>query len=130
MLSINSVIRSLKFRPGDVIYVLDIAYGSVKKLVSFVAEQCGATVVVGKVPSSALKSQQSIVDIVRDTLPASGVKLAVFDHVTSNTALVLPVKELTALCHERGARVLIDGAHALGMLDLDIPAIGADYYVR
>jgi selenocysteine lyase/cysteine desulfurase len=56
-------------------------------------------------------------------------RFAVFDHVTSNTALVLPVERLTKLCREKGVRVLIDGAHAPGMLSLDLSAIGADYYV-
>jgi len=53
----------------------------------------------------------------------------ILDHVTSPTAVVFPVRELTSLCHEAGAKVMIDGAHAPGMLALDIPAIDADWYV-
>src|SRR5581483_1686741 len=49
--------------------------------------------------------------------------------ITSPTAIVFPVRELTALCRAAGARVLIDGAHAPGMLALDVPSIGADWYV-
>ena len=47
-----------------------------------------------------------------------------FDHITSNTALVLPVQRLAALCRRRGVKVLIDGAHALGSVELDVRAIG------
>ena len=54
-------------------------------------------------------------------------RLVILDHVTSPTAIVFPVRELTALCHQAGAKVLIDGAHAPGMLSLDIPAIEADW---
>jgi isopenicillin-N epimerase len=56
-------------------------------------------------------------------------KLAIFDHVASHSALVLPVAALTRLAHEAGAHVMIDGAHAPGMLPLDVPAIGAEWYV-
>ncbi|WP_456843689.1 aminotransferase class V-fold PLP-dependent enzyme [Bradyrhizobium sp. USDA 4510] len=56
-------------------------------------------------------------------------RLVILDHVSSPTATVFPVRELTALCREAGAKVLIDGAHAPGMLSLDIPSIGADWYV-
>jgi isopenicillin-N epimerase len=56
--------------------------------------------------------------------------LAVIDHVTSNTAIVLPVQRLAALFHAAGASVLVDGAHAVGMLDLNLTELGADYYVR
>ena len=56
-------------------------------------------------------------------------RLAVFDHVTSETATVLPIAVLAALCRSRGVPLLVDGAHAPGMLDLDIAAVGADWYV-
>jgi isopenicillin-N epimerase len=56
-------------------------------------------------------------------------RLVILDHVASPTAAVFPVRELTRLCHDAGAKVLIDGAHAPGMLTLDIPSIGADWYV-
>jgi isopenicillin-N epimerase len=56
-------------------------------------------------------------------------RLVILDHVASPTAALFPVRELTRLCHDAGAQVLIDGAHAPGMLTLDIPSIGADWYV-
>jgi isopenicillin-N epimerase len=55
-------------------------------------------------------------------------RLAIIDHIASRTAIVFPVAEITAALHAKGARVLIDGAHALGQLPLDLEAIGADWY--
>src|SRR5258708_3208744 len=56
-------------------------------------------------------------------------RLVVLDHVSSPTGLIFPVAELTALGRARGVRVLIDGAHGPGQLELDVPALGADWYV-
>jgi isopenicillin-N epimerase len=55
--------------------------------------------------------------------------LSFLDHVTSPTAVIFPICELVAQCRAAGARVLVDGAHAPGMLSLDVPAVGADWYV-
>jgi isopenicillin-N epimerase len=49
--------------------------------------------------------------------------------VTSPTAVIFPIRELVAQCRAAGALVLVDGAHAPGMLSLDVPAVGADWYV-
>src|SRR5262249_12292404 len=56
-------------------------------------------------------------------------KLAIFDHIASHSALLLPAAALTQLAHEAGAKVMIDGAHAPGQIALDVPALGADWYV-
>jgi len=56
-------------------------------------------------------------------------RLAVFDHITSAGATVLPVREIAALCREHGVPVAIDGAHAPGQVSLDVPALGVDWYV-
>ena len=107
--SINAVIRSLKFTPDDVIFMLDIGYGSIKKLALWMGEQTGARVVVASIRVCELTSVPDFMRAVREAMPLTGVKLAVFDYITSNSALVLPVSELVTLAHERGARVLIDG---------------------
>jgi isopenicillin-N epimerase len=55
-------------------------------------------------------------------------RLAVIDHVTSQTALVFPIGELVRELEARGIDVLVDGAHAPGMVDLDIGALAPAYY--
>jgi isopenicillin-N epimerase len=64
-------------------------------------------------------------------LAAAGprVRLALIDHISSSTALVFPVARLAAALRQRGIPLFIDGAHAIGHVPLDLPAIGADWYV-
>lgn len=124
---LNTVIRSCGISEGDCVYMLDIGYGSVKKMLEHVCNSVGAEVIMQHV-SFPLHSEDDLVELVSRTLPSTA-RLAVFDHITSNTAICMPVAKLVEVCHSRGVPVLIDGAHALGMLDLDIPSIGADYYV-
>src|SRR5262249_54964560 len=69
-------------------------------------------------------------DVIEPILDSIGArtKLVVVDHVTAQTALVLPVAEIAAACRARGVPVLLDGAHAPGSRPVAIPALGADWY--
>ncbi|KAL4425559.1 hypothetical protein ABPG75_009575 [Micractinium tetrahymenae] len=126
---LNTVIQSLRGRvdPGDALFSLDIGYGSVKKMLAVVAEQTGAEHVELAV-QLPLSSPEEVVEQVAAALPPN-TRFAVFDAVTSNTAILLPICQLVELCQSRGIEVLIDGAHALGMLPLDLQHLGADYFV-
>ena len=128
-IGLNTVIASCSrtWAPGDEVVVLDIGYGAVKNMVEERCKAVGSTMVEVAIHFPLL-SEDEVVDAVAAALTPR-TRLAVFDHVTSNTALLLPVERLAALCHQHGVTVLIDGAHALGMLDLNLPAINADYYV-
>lgn len=126
-MGLNTVISSIPLGPGDAMYILDVGYGSVRKMVEAACSAAGATVVVGSLPLP-VSGPQDVVDLVGRTLPA-GARLAVVDVVTSNTALTLPVEDIVRLCHDRGVPVLVDAAHALGALPLDITALGADWVV-
>jgi isopenicillin-N epimerase len=123
----NAVLRSLDFRAGDEILVTDLAYGAIAKAVRYVAQRSGATIVEAHIPLP-LDDSAAIVAAVAARL-GPRTRLAVFDHIASASALVLPVAELARLAHDAGARVLIDGAHAPGQVPLDLPATGADWYV-
>jgi len=125
---LNAVLRSVPLKAGEAVFFFDCTYNSVKKMIRQRCEDSGAEAVEVPLPLAALSSPQDITDAVVEALPAR-CALAVFDHVTSNSALLLPVGELVRVCQARGALVLIDGAHGLGACDLDVGALGAEYYV-
>jgi isopenicillin-N epimerase len=124
---LNAVLRSLDFEPGDEILITSLSYPAIRKAAYYAASRCGARVIEAEIPlplpnaAVLLRAVASKLDI--------RTKLAIFDHIASHSALLLPVAALTRLAHEAGARVLIDGAHAPGHIPLDIAALGADWYV-
>jgi isopenicillin-N epimerase len=123
---INAVLRSLPFAPGDELLTTNHVYGAVRRTLEFVAGRTGATVVEAPVPLP-IYGRDDVVSVLAAAM-TEHTKLVVVDHVTSPTAVVLPVHRVAALCAERGVEVMIDGAHAPGMLDLDIGQVGATYY--
>jgi isopenicillin-N epimerase len=122
----NTVLRSIPLAPGDEILVTDHGYPAVRKAAEHAAARAGARVIEAVVPFPLDDPAQVTAAVAAKLGPRT--RLAIFDHVTSPTAVIFPVRELTALCRAAGALVLIDGAHGPGMLDLDVPSIGADWY--
>ncbi len=124
---VNAVLRSLPFAPGDRILLADHGYPAVRYAARYVAERTGAELDVVPLPFFEGLTPEAVVDRVTGAL-RERTKLAILDHVTSPTGLVLPVKALVDAIQGRGVDVLIDGAHAPVMVDLDLSALGAAYY--
>jgi isopenicillin-N epimerase len=122
----NTVLRSLRFAPGDELLTTDHAYNAAKNAMEYVAARDGATVVIGAVPFP-ISGPEEVVEAVLSAV-TSRTRLALLDQITSATALTFPIAELVAELSKRSVDTLIDGAHAPGQLELDVAAIGAAYY--
>lgn len=123
---VNAVLRSLDFAPGDEILVLDHVYNAVRNTVRHVAARAGAAMVVAEIPFPR-PTADAIVASLTNAL-TQRTRIAVLDHITSASALVLPIGWMIAACHEAGVPVLVDGAHAPGQVPLDLGALNADWY--
>jgi isopenicillin-N epimerase len=123
---VNAVLRSLRLSRGDEIVLFDHAYGAVLRTASFVAREHGARVVVVALPFP-LQDDAVCLDAL-DAALTPRTRIAILDHITSETALVLPLARMAALCHARGVPVLADGAHAPGAIEVDITSLGVDWY--
>jgi isopenicillin-N epimerase len=122
---VNAVLRSVALGPGDDLLLTDHTYPAVRNAIRFVCRCTGARMVEAKLPFPA-ESPDGIVAAVTAAL-TDRTRLAVFDLVSSASAIIMPVAALARACRKAGARVLIDAAHGPGMLDLDLPTLQADW---
>jgi isopenicillin-N epimerase len=122
----NSVLRSFPFSPGDEIAVTTLGYGGVTNAATYTARTIGGTVRTITLPQPGAAAADFVEAI------AGGLgrhtRLLIVDHITAGSALILPLAEIVAACHERGVLVLVDGAHVPGNIAVDIDAFGADWY--
>jgi isopenicillin-N epimerase len=125
-MGVNAVLRSLPFAPGDELLTTSHVYAACHKTMKYVAHRSGANIVVAPLPFP-LASDDEIVTAVQGAVTAR-TRLALIDHVTSPTALVLPIARLVRELDQRGVDTLVDGAHAPGMVPLGIGDLGAAYY--
>ncbi len=122
----NIVARSLRLAPGDEVLGTNHEYGAVQRTWQFVCEQQGAHYRAQRL-MPPFTSTQSQVDAFWQGVTAR-TKVIVISHITSPTALMLPVAEICQRAADAGILTVIDGAHAPGQIELHLDALGADFY--
>lgn len=123
---VNTVLNSLPFNEGDELITTNHGYGACNNAMKWFAEKAGAKMVIAEVPFPVSTPEEVTAAVLRSVTPRT--RLVMIDHITSPTGIIFPVKEMVAALKEKGIDTLIDGAHAPGMLDLNIDSIGAAYY--
>ena len=123
--AVASVVGSFGFGAGDEILTTDHTYNACRNTIDVAATRAGASVVVAPLPFVGT-SPETVVETILSRV-TKRTRLVVVDHVTSPTALVFPIERIIAEL-EPEVPVLVDGAHAPGMLDLDLETLGASFY--
>ena len=125
--ALNAVTRSFPLREGDVVLGTDHAYGAMANAWRYACQRAGAEYQEVAVPLPAPPRSELVERIWAAVGPRTRVLF--LSHITSPTALTWPVAALIRRAREAGILTVIDGAHAVGQLELDLDALGADCYV-
>jgi isopenicillin-N epimerase len=123
---VNAVARSLKLRQGDELLCTSHHYNACGNVLAEAARRAGAKLVVAPAPFP-IRNPEEVIEAVLNAV-TQRTRLAMIDHVTSNTALVFPVARLIRELEMRGVDALIDGSHAPGMLPINLKQLRPAYY--
>lgn len=122
---VNVVARSLDLQPGDEVLGTNLEYGACDATWRIACEARGAQYRRATI-ALPLDDERCVAEVMAAVTPRT--RLLYVSHLTSTTALQLPVAALVRAARDRGLVVLVDGAHAPGQVDLHLDALGADYY--
>jgi isopenicillin-N epimerase len=122
----NLVARSLPLSPGDEILANDHEYGAVLRIWRRRCEETGAVLRIAK-PESPLSTAEDFVGPIRAAI-TDRTRLIVVSHVTSASAVIVPLEKVCALGRERGIPVCVDGPHAPAVVPIDLDRLGCDFY--
>ena len=126
----NAVLRSISWKLGDKVVIANHAYPAVKNTLRYLAERHGLNVVEAQVPWPLAGPDELIDAYIQAT--AGGVRLVILDHIFSPLAVQTPIEAIARACQQRSIQVLVDGAHAPGLMPLSLDALadmGVDWYV-
>ena len=122
---VNMVAQSLALRPGDEVLANDHEYGACDLTWQAHCERQGASYRRVEIPLP-FAPEEFVPRLLAGVTPRTRVIFV--SHITSVTGLIFPIGELCRAARERGILTVIDGAHAPGQIDVDLDALGADFY--
>lgn len=130
---VNTVLRNLVYKPGDVVVYFSNIYEAVEKTVSYMAETTPlrARKVEYEFPIDHDELVRRFVKVIREAKAEEGVnvKLAIFDTIVSQPGFRMPFERLVEVCREEGVLSCIDGAHGIGHVPLDLGRLDPDFFV-
>jgi isopenicillin-N epimerase len=121
---VNIVAHSLQFKPGDEILTTDHEYGACDYTWDFICKKTAAKYIHQHIPLPAQSKEEIIEQFWQGVTPRT--KVIYMSQITSSTALRLPVKEICKRASQAGILTIIDAAHSLGQIPLDLQDLDAD----
>jgi isopenicillin-N epimerase len=123
---VNIVARSLALAPGDQVLATNHEYGAVDRTWRFICGERGAEYINQPIALPTSDPAEVVDQLWAGVTPRT--RVIAISHITSPTALTFPVAEICRRARAAGIITVIDGAHAPGQIELDMEALGADFY--
>ncbi|MCB0401682.1 MAG: aminotransferase class V-fold PLP-dependent enzyme [Flavobacteriales bacterium] len=124
--AINTVMRSMKLEPGDEILSTNLEYGAMDRMWNFYCRKNGTRYVQQPIELPLTSKEHFLEQFWKGY--SERTKVVFISHITSSTALILPVQEIVEKARSLGLITIVDGAHVPGHIDLNITALDCDYY--
>lgn len=124
--AVNLVARSLPLGRGDEVLATDLEYGACDHTWQFLSGKQGFTYVRQPIPLPATTAEAMVDALWQGVTPRT--KVIFISHITSATGITLPAAEICRRAHAQGILTVVDGAHTVGQIPLDMAAINADFY--
>jgi isopenicillin-N epimerase len=125
-MGLNTVARSLALRPGDEVLTTDHEYGALHLMWKFVCSKSGARYVCRSIPLPVSSAEEFVESFWEAVTPRT--RVIFISHITSPTALIFPIEEICRRAREARILTIIDGAHAVGQIPLNLTALDPDFY--
>jgi len=124
--AVNTIAKSIKWQAGDEILTTDLEYGACDRAWKLIGSQVGAKYIRQQIQLPIIDAKTFVDNLFAGVTDRT--KMIFISHITSTTALILPVAEVAARAKELGIPVFVDGAHVPGHIPLDLGALDVDYY--
>lgn len=122
----NMVIQGLDFQPGDEIVIWDQNHPSNNMAWKQKAKRFGLVIREVQTPAHPVTSGELLQPFVQAIGPKT--RMIAFSHISNVSGQMMPAADLCAVARSKGILTLMDGAQSFGMLDLDLRALGCDFY--
>jgi isopenicillin-N epimerase len=131
--AVNTVLHSLSLKAGDILVINDNTYNACKLAAREIARRFGAIVESVDLPV-AITTSEEIIEAFNDQVEAivkkhnKPLRFVLLDAISSPTAILMPIREMTESSQRHGAEVMIDAAHAPGQYDIRLASLKAQWY--
>ena len=127
-MSMNFLANGLDLAPGDEVISTDQEHGGCISPWRLKAKRYGIVVKELKLDDGTKGGVEGVVKLFADAMTPK-TKAVMFSHVVSGFGTRMPARELCAMIRDRGALALVDGAQAVGQMQVDVKELGCDAYV-
>ena len=125
-IALNIIARSIALGPGDEVLSTEHEYGAIVRMWRFLSKESGFSYINHPIPTPFDSRDQFVDDFWKGV--TSRTRIIFLSHLTSSTAILIPVEEIVRRARERGIITILDGAHTPGQIPLSLDSLGADFY--